>query len=133
MSERKLWCEDNSMVQSRVVRFIGSFKKYGKLVNETKFNYGRPSVNQQYELSIDGLGEITFDIRNTLVRRDPKEDMLYDDIAGIGFIFVAEGDRFMFTVPSEWVESYVHTDVVGPFYPLESLGSEVLSFLEDYL
>ncbi|BBA65285.1 predicted ORF [Xanthomonas phage XacN1] len=112
---------------------IGSFKKYGKLVKHNEFNYGRQTSNRSYELTLDGIGDVTLDLRTSLVRRDKETEDLYQDIAGIGFIFPGEGDRFMFVIPWEWVDAYAHNDAVGPYYPLEELYNEVMGFLEDYL
>ena len=134
MSERRLWCDERATeIQHRVVRLIGSFKKYGKLVRHQSFNYGRETSNRRYELTLEGVGDVTLDIRTSLVRRDKETEDLYQDIAGIGFIFPGEGDRFMFVIPWEWLEAYVHNDAVGPHYPLEELYNEVMGFLEDYL
>ncbi len=134
MSERRLWCDERATeIQHRVVRLIGSFKKYGELVKHQNFNYGRETSNRSYELKLDGIGDVTLDIRTSLVRRDKNTEDLFQDIAGIGFIFPAEGDRFMFIIPWEWVDSYAHNDAVGPHYSLEELYNEVMGFLEDYL
>jgi hypothetical protein len=132
--ERNLWCDERAVeIQHRVVRLIGSFKKYGTLVKHQNFNYGRETSNRRYELTLEGVGDVTLDIRTSLVRRDKETEDLYQDIAGIGFIFPGEGDRFMFVIPWEWLEAYAHNDAVGPHYPLEELYNEVMGFLEDYL
>lgn len=132
--ERNLWCDERAVeIQQRVVRLIGSFKKYGTLVKHQNFNYGRETSNRRYELTLEGVGDVTLDIRTSLVRRDKETEDLYQDIAGIGFIFPGEGDRFMFVIPWEWLEAYAHNDAVGPHYPLEELYNEVMGFLEDYL
>lgn len=135
MSERRLWCDNRAAeIQQRVVRLIGSFKKYGKLVKHKEFNYGRQTSNRTYELTLDGIGDVTLDLRTSLVRRDKETEDLFQDIAGIGFIFPGEGDRFMFVIPWEWVDAYAHNDAVGPFfYTLDELPNEVMGFLEDYL
>lgn len=134
MSERRLWCDERAVeIQQRVVRLIGSFKKYGTLVKHQNFNYGRETSNRRYELTLEGVGDVTLDIRTSLVRRDKETEDLFQDIAGIGFIFPGEGDRFMFVIPWEWLESYAHNDAVGPFYTLDELHNEVMGFLEDYL
>ncbi len=134
MSERRLWCDERAAEnQQRVVRLIGSFNKYGTLVKHQNFNYGRECSVRTYELALDGIGDVTFDLRTSVVRRDKETEDLFQDISGIGFIFPGEGDRFMFIIPSEWIESYAHNDAVGPHYSLEELHNEVMGFLEDYL
>lgn len=134
--ERNLWCDERAVeIQQRVVRLIGSFKKYGKLVKYQNFNYGysRVTSNRTYELTLEDVGDVSLVIQTTLVRRDKESEDLYQYIAGIGFIFPGEGDRFMFVIPWEWLEAYAHNDAVGPHYPLEELYNEVMGFLEDYL
>lgn len=135
MSERRLWCDERAAeVQHRVIRLIGSFKKYGELVKHQNFNYQRETSNRSYELKLDGIGDVTLVLRTSLVRQDKGTGSLFQDIAGFGFIFPGEGDWFMFVIPGEWVDAYAHNDAVGPFfYTLDELPNEVMGFLEDYL